>query len=149
MGSTFKRTSFFLSVFVVALAGLSPGSAHAWYYGPGYGYDRFHGYGGYGGYGPRYGGGIVLDIGPPVVTRYVDVGPAPAPIYVGPRPTVIEEHRLIGTPVVHVNPVPPAIMRQLSPVPSGYFYCMGETGDVYMVSQYDNTIAQVISVVAR
>jgi len=145
-GSRLKSFLFSASLAVVLLGALVPQPARAWdghYYG-GYhrGYDRFHHY-----YPGHARNSLIIDFGPPVVTQYVDL--YPPPVYAAPRPVIYEERQLIGTPPLHVNPVPVGIMRQLRPAPYGYFYCMGDGGDVYMVSQADNTIVQVISVVVR
>ena len=142
------RFSAYLFIMGIAIAALLPATAQAQHWDNGHGryYDREHHY------QSRYPDRSVYEVQPRIVTRYVVSPPViyyQTPAYAR-RPVYWRERYAVGGPVVHVNPVPFYVARQLQPAPRGYFYCMGDADrDVYLVSAVDNIIVQVIALAVR
>lgn len=82
---------------------------------------------------------------PQQIVRYAPPRPVYAPHYYA---QYHPHHPYIGRRLVYYSPVPTYMIGYLQPAPRGYYYSMADQ-NIFLVSGYDNTIVQIISMLLR
>ncbi|MDB5478408.1 MAG: hypothetical protein JWM96_903 [Alphaproteobacteria bacterium] len=81
---------------------------------------------------------------PRVVTRYVQTRPT----FYNETVYYSQPRYFVGQRLDRYQPVPRPVLVQLEPAPYGYYYSM-ENDNVFLVSQRDNVIVQILDLLLR